>query len=868
MAGRQWNFRHFLIFLLVLVLFPLLLLEGYSGWRQREQHFQTLENHIQSLASLYLLLEKEDAERTHSLLEYLAEQPEIRNLDVQDATKMLKQVHNRFARYSTLVLVSPRGELLASSLDFRKSVNVADRFWFQEVLKRRSFVKGNFVISRTAFIPSLPFALPFFDDSGRMLGIVGAAMNLESYTSFFARAGLPEGTALSLTDRTRRVLYSSVPDILNVGRRLPRHCPHSRTGVPDGWHVGTLAGNEYYCLGQPADKDDPWLFLQVRIPVQVLDGPVVLEVFFRSGLLFLVLLGVAWLAVYLKARLEVIPVRDIVKATEILSEGGKASLPRYVLREMDQLARAVEDMGQRVHLREQERNQALDRLQKSERHFRTMIDFAGDGILVADSNGNLVEVNQAVVKRLGYRKEELIGQPVSFISPNLDMTEWGVRWGARSDGFKTTLEASHRCRSGEVFPVELSVVVIDSGEDRLVMAVARDISLRKRTEEELRRASEEAEQANRSKSAFVANISHELRTPLTGVLGMLKLLQELNPTKEQLHYIDLGISSGNNLLRLINELLDLSKIEAGKLELTPEDFDMEHVVEEVGNSLMPIAEEKDVCFSWYVHDAVLGGWHHDANRIRQILYNLAFNAIKFTEHGRVDLEVYPRGETSDGVQLLFVLSDTGIGIPESLQHRVFDAFTRGDEKAGRRFQGTGLGLNIVKSLVDLMQGEIGLESEEGDGTTVSLCLTLPRAEGVVVKGRIAAPGDDMPAAGGYSVLVVEDNIVNQTFLSTMLKRRRYDVTVASDGPSALDILGQESFDLVLMDIQLPGMDGTEVTARIRGGEALNPEVPIIALTAHAMKGDSETFLAAGMDGYLPKPVDMQALVRIIQDFGG
>jgi len=167
-----------------------------------------------------------------------------------------------------------------------------------------------------------------------------------------------------------------------------------------------------------------------------------------------------------------------------------------------------------------------------------------------------------------------------------------------------------------------------------------------------------------------------------------------------------------------------------------------------------------------------------------------------------------------------------------------------------------------------MQGEIGLESEEGDGTTVSLCLTLPRAEGVVVKGRIAAPGDDMPAAGGYSVLVVEDNIVNQTFLSTMLKRRRYDVTVASDGPSALDILGQESFDLVLMDIQLPGMDGTEVTARIRGGEALNPEVPIIALTAHAMKGDSETFLAAGMDGYLPKPVDMQALVRIIQDFGG
>lgn len=383
---------------------------------------------------------------------------------------------------------------------------------------------------------------------------------------------------------------------------------------------------------------------------------------------------------------------------------------------------------------------------------------------------------------------------------------------------------------------------------------------RKRMDRAMRVAKEQAEAANRSKSEFLANMSHEIRTPLNGIFGMLQLALAANPNEELRKYLDTAFESGRNLLSVINDVLDLSKIEAGKIELAEEDFRLEETVSAAMEMFQVPAAERGLGLSWYVSPKLPDAVRGDAGRLRQILFNLVGNSMKFTEKGSVAVECHPLpGRNSDEVRLLLAVQDTGIGIPENKMDSIFQVFEQVDGSHTRRYQGSGLGLTIVRRFARLMGGDALLESEEGEGSTALVCLSLRRAHETVTSLEQSRPAA-IPPGVELDILLVEDERVNRLAARKLLERLGHRVRTAENGQQAVQALEENHADVVLMDVQMPEMDGLEATRIIRsqspGGRG---EVPIIALTAHALKGDREQFLSAGMDGYIAKPMQTDTL---------
>jgi PAS domain S-box-containing protein len=398
----------------------------------------------------------------------------------------------------------------------------------------------------------------------------------------------------------------------------------------------------------------------------------------------------------------------------------------------------------------------------------------------------------------------------------------------------------------------------------IVAATIRVEEERKASDLQLIKAKEIAESASRAKSEFLANMSHEIRTPLNGIFGMLQLVNGSRLDDEQRDYVDTAITSGRSLLRVINDVLDFSKMEAGMLSLEREPFDFRRVVSDVLDNFTVQAAEKQLLMPVEIDASVPPLLLGDEARIRQILFNLVGNGVKFTPAGRVGVEAWAQRSEGAGnaLRLHVVISDTGIGIPGNKIGAAFKAFSQVDGSYTRKYGGTGLGLGIVRRLVDLMDGDIFVESDE-DGTQVQFYL---RMEEAMEDERVEPDELSLPAsARSLSVLLVEDERVNRISVLRLLEKLGHKVTTAVDGSQALERLRVSGFDLILMDIQMPGMDGMTTTRLIREDASLSRggRIPIIALTAHAMKGDREKFLKAGMDDYLAKPVDFTDLVRVL-----
>ncbi len=378
-----------------------------------------------------------------------------------------------------------------------------------------------------------------------------------------------------------------------------------------------------------------------------------------------------------------------------------------------------------------------------------------------------------------------------------------------------------------------------------------------------------AEAANAAKSQFLANMSHELRTPMNAILGMIDvaLPKAANPTVQDC--LQTAKGSADLLLTLLNDLLDSAKIESGKLELESAPFSLRRMLDQTTRVLSMRASEKGLCFlcrtSDETPDAVVG----DRMRLQQILLNLAGNAVKFTEHGHVGVHVgvsshpNPLPEPERDMVLEFAVVDTGIGIPSADLENIFHPFAQADATMARRFGGTGLGLSISKSLVEMMGGRLWVESQVGRGSTFHFTVRLPLAKELPADFETPTASTAAPCAP-LRILLVEDNPANQKLATYILQDRRHVVEIAEDGQEAVRLTGQNAYDVVLMDVQMPGMNGLEATAAIRNRDVGRRRVPIIAMTAHAMRGDRDRCLAAGMDGYLSKPVKAQEMIGLVE----
>ncbi|SFT40426.1 ATP-binding protein [Halomonas saccharevitans] len=402
------------------------------------------------------------------------------------------------------------------------------------------------------------------------------------------------------------------------------------------------------------------------------------------------------------------------------------------------------------------------------------------------------------------------------------------------------------------------VVVFLFRESRDNAAARRELETLSR---ELEVTAQRAESSSRAKSEFLATVSHEIRTPLNGVIGMSDLLQDQPLPVKARHFADTIHDSAQRLLELINDILDFSKIEAQRLEFEARPFDLDELIDGAVALFVPRAQARGLHLKCELDPRLPTRLVGDAGRLRQVLLNLLSNAIKFTEQGEVRLGVRALGEGS----VLFEVVDTGIGIAPESQHQLFEPFQQGDPSTARRFGGTGLGLVISKRLIEAQGGRLAFESEPGRGSRFWFVLTLPKA----TADEIAADVDVPAAQGGLAdarLLVVEDDPVNQQVARAMLERLGCRVSVAEAADVALAWAAREHFDLIFMDVQLPGMDGLEATRRLRARGGWSAEVPVVAMTAGGPSGDQARCLAAGMNGYLTKPLFQQALVALLQRY--
>ncbi|NGZ07592.1 MAG: response regulator [Magnetococcales bacterium] len=551
------------------------------------------------------------------------------------------------------------------------------------------------------------------------------------------------------------------------------------------------------------------------------------------------------------------------KAADLIKSGANDFVTKQ------NLFRLITAMEREFKAMEEHRRHRLAQqaLKESEEQFRSVAESAGDAIITVNQYGCITFWNRGAQNLFGYTAEEVIGQPVTILMP--------VRYQeAHIQGMQTLKATGHSRMAGKVvelagvrkdgceFPIEITLSSWEARGSRYFSAVIRDVTERQQIMFSLQEALKAAQVANSAKSEFLSNMSHEIRTPMNVVLGMSELLLETNLNPEQRRYTTIMHHSGKALLRVINDVLDFSRIEADRISLAEMPFSPRQVLEESASLMQIVAQEKGITLEWRVTSAIPEAILGDDGRVRQVLINLLGNAIKFTHQGRVVVELAIDSTQSDS--LLYRVEDTGIGIhPEQMEY-IFQHFTQADAGIARRYGGTGLGLAISRRLVELMGGRIWVESRLGEGS--KFFFTLPaRVVAASVCPDVEEGRRALPQTRSLHILLAEDVEENRILFDAYLAQTPHDLVMVNDGLEAVARVQEQIFDVVVMDVQMPIMDGYTATRQIRQWEREMQRSPmmIVALSAHAMEGEQMRSKEAGCDLYLTKPINKKKLLEVL-----
>jgi len=517
---------------------------------------------------------------------------------------------------------------------------------------------------------------------------------------------------------------------------------------------------------------------------------------------------------------------------------------------------------------EEEQKKSDQRLRDQQFYTRSLIESNIDALMTTDPSGIISDVNKQMEALTGCTRDELIGAPFKDFFTDPERAEAAIK-RVLSEKSVTDYELTARARDGKQTVVSYNATTFYDRNRKLqgVFAAARDVTERKRVEMELKQAKAVAESASRTKSDFLASMSHEIRTPMNAIMGIADLLAKTSLSQEQEKYVQVFRRAGDNLLNLINDILDLSKVEASQLELERTGFALKEQLEIVAEMVVARAHGKGLILECEVAPDVPSDLVGDPTRLRQVLLNLLGNAVKFTETGKVSLCVKREPGTALRNLLRFTVTDTGIGIPAEKLERVFERFTQADTSTTRRFGGSGLGLTISKRLVELMGGTIWVKSEVGKGSLFAFTLPFEIWAGAALKDSVLSRPDPELPLPPLRILLAEDSPDNCLVTLAYLAETPYRIEIAETGAIACEMFASRHYDLVLMDRQMPIMDGLTATRKIRAFERSNdrPPTPIIALTASALKGDREMCLSAGCTAFLTKPIRQEVLLRAIAE---
>lgn len=510
-----------------------------------------------------------------------------------------------------------------------------------------------------------------------------------------------------------------------------------------------------------------------------------------------------------------------------------------------------------------ERKRIEERIVQSEEKYRGIIEKMNLGMIEIDANEQIIYANKRFCTMSGYELDELISKKATdlFLEGN-SLKKTRAQLSKRKYEITHSYELTVKTKAGDDkwWLTSATPIFDEEGVQHGTISIHLDITEQKRLEEQLRIAKQETDRISKSKDIFLTNMSHEIRTPLNAIMGLGRLLSKSELDKQQKDYLN-GIESASAiLLGIINDVLDFSKIEAGKITIENISFNLETILQQTTSVLEHKAEEKGLSLTYDIDKRIAPVLMGDPYRLNQVFMNMISNAIKFTDKGSVWLNACLIGEDEGSQKVLVVIEDTGVGIKEEYLKTIFDKFTQEDETVVRKFGGTGLGMSITKQLMELMGGEISIESQKNVGTTISLVFNFKIGTARVFEKKRTIKNDTYNI-NGKRILLVEDNNLNRLLANTILTDYGAIIVEAENGQIAVDILRKEKFDIVLMDIQMPVMDGMQATRLIR--KEIDKNIPILALTANAIKSYEQQFLDAGMNDLISKPYNEINLVRPI-----